>query len=33
MEFDGEFTLEGVTSEEVWLALSDPVMIKNALPV
>ncbi|TYT62552.1 CoxG family protein [Natrialba swarupiae] len=32
MEFDGEFTLEGVTSEEVWLALSDPVMIKNALP-
>ncbi|WP_254533046.1 CoxG family protein [Natrinema gelatinilyticum] len=32
MEFNGEFTLEGVTTEEVWLALSDPVMIENALP-
>ena len=32
MEFNGTFTLEDVTTEEVWLALSDPVMIKNALP-
>ncbi|MFB6130438.1 MAG: CoxG family protein [Salinigranum sp.] len=32
MRFDGTFTIEGVTAEEVWLALSDPVMIKNALP-
>mgnify|MGYP000103170899 FL=1 len=32
MEFDGTFSLEDVTTEEVWLALSDPVMIKNALP-
>jgi hypothetical protein len=32
MEFSGTFTLEDVTTEEVWLALSDPVMIKNALP-
>lgn len=32
MEFQGTFTLEEVTPEEVWLALSDPVMIKNALP-
>lgn len=32
MEFNGTFELEGVTPEEAWLALSDPVMIKNALP-
>ncbi|WP_232701959.1 CoxG family protein [Halobacterium wangiae] len=32
MEFNGTFTLEGATTEEVWLAFSDPVMIKNALP-
>lgn len=32
MEFDGTFGLADVTTEEVWLALSDPVMIKNALP-
>jgi len=31
MEFDGTFDIEGVSAEEVWLALSDPVMIKNAL--
>ena len=32
MEFNGRFELEDVTMEEVWLALSDPYMIKNALP-
>ena len=32
MEFNGRFELEDVTTEEVWLALSDPYMIKNALP-
>lgn len=32
MEFDGTFTLDGATVEEVWLAFSDPYMIKNALP-
>ena len=32
MIFNGEFELEGVTEEEVWLALSDPYMIKEALP-
>ena len=32
MEFSGTFTLEGATVEEVWLAFSDPYMIKNALP-
>lgn len=32
MEFDGTFTLEDATTEEVWAALSDPVMIKQALP-
>ena len=32
MEFDGTFTLEDVSTEEVWLAFSDPVMVKNALP-
>ncbi|MFC6718966.1 CoxG family protein [Natrialbaceae archaeon GCM10025810] len=32
MRFNGEFEIEGVTTEEVWLALSDPCMIKEALP-
>ena len=32
MEFDGTVSIEGVTPDEVWLALSDPVMIKQALP-
>ena len=32
MEFNGTFDLEDTTAEQVWLALSDPVMIKNALP-
>lgn len=32
MEFDGTFELEDATTEEVWLALSDPIMVKNALP-
>lgn len=31
MEFKGTFTIEDVTSEEVWLALSDPVMVKHCL--
>jgi carbon monoxide dehydrogenase subunit G len=32
MEFSGTFTLEDAAVEEVWLAFSDPYMIKNALP-
>jgi carbon monoxide dehydrogenase subunit G len=32
MEFEGTATIEDVSAEEVWLALSDPVMIKQALP-
>lgn len=32
MEFNGTFTIEEVTTEEVWLALSDPEMIKHCLP-
>jgi hypothetical protein len=32
MEFSGTFELENTTVEEVWLALSDPVMIEHALP-
>jgi len=32
MEFSGTFELEDTTTEEVWLALSDPVMIESALP-
>ncbi|PSQ26068.1 carbon monoxide dehydrogenase [Halobacteriales archaeon QS_9_67_15] len=32
MEFDGTVSIADVTSEEVWLALSDPVMIKQSLP-
>jgi carbon monoxide dehydrogenase subunit G len=32
VEFDGTFTVEDVSSEEVWLSLSDPYMIKQSLP-
>lgn len=32
MEFDGTFTIEDATAEEVWLALSDPILIKQSLP-
>ena len=32
MEFSGTFELEETTTAEVWLALSDPVMIEHALP-
>jgi carbon monoxide dehydrogenase subunit G len=32
VEFSGTFELEDTTTEEVWLALSDPVMIEHALP-
>jgi carbon monoxide dehydrogenase subunit G len=32
VKFEGTFTIEDVTLEEVWLALSDPYMIKQALP-
>jgi len=32
MEFSGTVSIEDVTTEEVWLALSDPVMIKQSLP-
>ena len=32
MKFSGTFKLEDTTTEEVWLALSDPVMIESALP-
>ena len=32
MEFSGTFELDDTTTEEVWLALSDPVMIAHALP-
>jgi hypothetical protein len=32
MEFSGTFELEDTTVEEVWLALSDPVLIADALP-
>lgn len=32
MEFSGTFELDNVTAKEVWLALSDPVMIKQSLP-
>lgn len=32
MEFSGTFELEDVTVEEVWLALSDPVMLAQAAP-
>jgi uncharacterized protein len=32
MKFDGNFEITDVTVEEVWLALSDPHMIKECLP-
>ena len=32
MEFNGTFTIADASTEEVWLALSDPVMVKTALP-
>jgi carbon monoxide dehydrogenase subunit G len=32
MEFNGTFELEETTVDEVWLALSDPVLIADALP-
>ena len=32
MEFNGTFELDDVTVEEAWLALSDPVLIRQALP-
>lgn len=32
MEFSGTFELEDTTVEEVWLALSDPELIRDALP-
>lgn len=32
MEFSGTFELEDTTTDEVWLALSDPVMVESALP-
>jgi carbon monoxide dehydrogenase subunit G len=32
MEFSGTFELEAATVDEVWLALSDPVLIEESLP-
>ncbi|SEW16654.1 CoxG family protein [Halobacterium jilantaiense] len=32
MEFNGTFELEGTTTEDVWLALSDPALVQSALP-
>ncbi len=32
MEFSGTFELEDTTVDEVWLALSDPVLIEESLP-
>jgi carbon monoxide dehydrogenase subunit G len=32
MEFSGTFELEDTTVEEVWLALSDPVLVQESLP-
>ncbi|RQH03552.1 CoxG family protein [Natrarchaeobius oligotrophus] len=32
MRFDGTFELEDASTEAVWLALSDPVMIERSLP-
>jgi carbon monoxide dehydrogenase subunit G len=32
MEFSGTFELEETTVDEVWLALSDPVLIEESLP-
>lgn len=32
MEFSGTFELEGSSLDEVWLALSDPVLVEKSLP-
>lgn len=32
MEFNGTFEIEGVSAEEVWLALSDPELLKQTMP-
>lgn len=32
MEFSGEFELTGVSPEEAWVVLSDPVAIRDAMP-
>lgn len=32
MEFNGTFELEDATTEDVWLALSDPALVQSALP-
>lgn len=32
MEFNGTFELEDTTVDEVWLAMSDPVLIEQSLP-
>jgi len=32
MEFNGTFELDDTTTEEVWLALSDPALVAEALP-
>lgn len=32
MHFDGTFEIEDATIDEVWTALSDPVMVRDALP-
>jgi carbon monoxide dehydrogenase subunit G len=32
MQFDGTFTLDGATADEVWLALSDPQLVWHSLP-
>ena len=32
MEFNGTFEIDGVAMEAVWLGLSDPVLIRQALP-
>jgi carbon monoxide dehydrogenase subunit G len=32
VEFDGTARIENTTTDEIWLALSDPVMIKQSLP-
>lgn len=32
MEFNGTFELDGVTVEEAWMALSDPILVQQALP-
>jgi hypothetical protein len=31
MEFNGEFELEGVSPEEAWIVLSDPIAVRDAL--